>query len=71
VQSRIDKPVEPAIVDELSKKFLDFRRASTEEGLAIDEFDNFPPTRRTLRQFITACHDLDGLVRDVMLPNPD
>ena len=71
VQSRIDKPVEPAIVEELSKKFLDFRRASTEEGLAIDEFDNFPPTRRTLRQFITACHDLDGLVRDVMLPNPD
>jgi transaldolase len=71
VQSRIDKPVEPAIVEELSKKFLDFRRASTEGGLAIDEFDNFPPTRRTLRQFITACHDLDGLVRDVMLPNPD
>jgi len=71
VQSRIDKPVEPAIVEELSKKFLDFRRASTEGGLAIDEFDDFPPTRRTLRQFITACHDLDGLVRDVMLPNPD
>jgi transaldolase len=71
VQSRIDKPVEPAIVEELSKKFLDFRRASTEGGLAIDEFDNFPPTRRTLRQFIAACHDLDGLVRDVMLPNPD
>jgi transaldolase len=71
VQPRIDKAVEPAIVEELSKKFLDFRRASTEGGLAIDEFDNFPPTRRTLRQFITACHDLDGLVRDVMLPNPD
>jgi transaldolase len=71
VQSRIDKPVEPVIVEELSKKFLDFRRASMEGGLAIDEFDNFPPTRRTLRQFITACHDLDGLVRDVMLPNPD
>lgn len=71
VQSRIDKPVEPAIVEELSKKFPDFRRASTEGGLAINEFDSFPPTRRTLRQFIAACHDLDGLVRDVMLPNPD
>jgi len=26
---------------------------------------------RTLRQFVGACADLDALVRDVMLPNPD
>jgi transaldolase len=71
VQSRIDKPVESVIVEELSKKFPDFRRASTEGGLAVEEFDSFAPTRRTLRQFIAACHDLDGVVRDVMLPNPD
>jgi transaldolase len=71
VRSRIDKPVQPGIVDELSKKFLDFRRASTEGGLSVEEFDSFAPTRRTLRQFIAACHELDGLVRDVMLPNPD
>jgi transaldolase len=42
-----------------------------EDGLAIDEFDSFGSTRRTLRQFIGACADLDALVRDVMLPNPD
>jgi transaldolase len=71
VQSRIDKPVDPSIVDELSRKFTDFRRASTEGGLSVEEFDSFAPTRRTLRQFIAACHELDGLVRDVMLPNPD
>jgi transaldolase len=71
VRSRIDQPVEPHIVDALSRKFVDFRRASTEGGLTIDEFDTFAPTRRTLRQFIAACHDLDGLVRDAMLPNPD
>jgi len=47
------------------------RRASTENGLTVEEFDTFPPTRRTLRQFIAACHDLDGIVRDVMIPNPD
>jgi transaldolase len=35
------------------------------------EFDSFGPTRRTLRQFIVACHDLDGLVRDFLLPDPD
>ena len=71
VRSRIDQPVDPHIVDELSRKFADFRRASSEGGLSSDEFDSFPPTRRTLRQFIAACHDLDGIVRDAMLPNPD
>ena len=71
VRSRIDQPVDPHIVDELSRKFVDFRRASTEGGLSSDEFDSFAPTRRTLRQFIAACHDLDGIVRDAMLPNPD
>ena len=71
VRSRIDEPVEPRIVEELSRKFADFRGAYTEGGLPVEGFDSFAPTRRTLRQFITACHDLDGLVRDFMLPNPD
>ena len=53
------------------EKFPDFRRASTEGGLSREEFDTFPPTRRTLRQFITACHELDGQIRELMLPNPD
>jgi transaldolase len=70
-RSRIDEPVPPKMVDELSRKFADFRRAYTEEGLAIAEFDSFGPTRRTLRQFISACHDLDSLVRDILIPNPD
>jgi transaldolase len=68
---RIDEPVPSRMVDELSRKFPDFRRASTENGLSPDEFDSFGPTRRTLRQFIAACHDLAGVVRDILLPNPD
>jgi len=71
VQKRIDNPVEPRVVEELHKKFADFRRAYEEGGLCIDEFDAFPSTRRTLRQFIAACHDLDGIVRDILIPNPD
>ncbi len=71
VRPRIDDPVPANVVETLSRKFPDFVRASTENGLAIDEFDSFGPTRRTLRQFIEACHDLDGLVRDFLLPNPD
>ena len=70
-RSRIDQPVRSQIVGELTRKFPDFRRAYSEEGLSISEFDSFGPTRRTLRQFITACHDLDSLVRDILIPNPD
>ena len=68
---RIDKPVSPEIVDELLRKFPDFRRAYTENGLTLEEFDSFPPTKRTLRQFIAACHELPAIIRDQMIPNPD
>ena len=71
VQDRIDAPVDSKIVNALSNKFTDFRRAICEDGLTVDEFDAFGPTRRTLRQFIAACHDLEMLVRDVLIPNPD
>lgn len=71
VRNRIENPVDPVIVEELSKKFADFRRASSEDGLRVEEFDTFGPTRRTLRQFVSACHDLDAVVRDFLIPNPD
>ena len=71
VRNRINEPVREEIENELSRKFEDCRRASTENGLSIAEFDSFGPTRRTLRQFITACHDLDAVVRDVLIPDPD
>ena len=71
VRPRMDQPVQPAVIETLLRKFPDFRRAYTEGGLTNQEFDAFGPTVRTLRQFITACHDLDGLVRDFLLPIPD
>ena len=71
VRSRINEPVRQEIESELSTKFADFRRANTEQGLSIEEFDAFGPTRRTLRQFIAAGHDLDSVVRDILIPDPD
>ena len=68
---RIDNPVGPEIVDALLRKFPDFQRAYREDGLSTRDFDFFPPTRRTLRQFIAACHELPAIIRDHMLPNPD
>lgn len=71
VENRIDTPVDEAIVAQLSKKFPDFVRAYSENGLSVSEFDTFPPTTRTLRQFLVACQDLCALIRDLMIPNPD
>jgi len=71
VRPRMDVPVSASVIDTLSRKFPDFCRAYSETGLVPSEFDSFGPTRRTLRQFIAACHDLDGLVRDFLIPNPD
>jgi transaldolase len=68
VVPRIDKPVDPKIVEELLRKFPDFRRAYEEDGLSVDDFDSFGPTRRTLRQFIGACQDLAAQIRDFMIP---
>lgn len=71
VEHRIDNPVDQKIINELSRKFIDFRRAYEEEGLSVDEFDAYGATARTLRQFIGGYADLLGVIRDFMIPNPD
>lgn len=71
VVSRIDQPVDQKIVETLLRKFPDFERAYSENGLTPAQFDTFGSTRRTLRQFISACAELNSMVRDVILPNPD
>jgi len=67
VENRMDKPVDAAIITELEKKFVDFRRAYDEKGMTVEEFDGFGPTVRTLRQFSQATTDLILKIRDMML----
>ena len=71
VRPRMDEPVDPAIVAELTGHFADFVRAYEPDGLTIDEFDSFPPSVRTLRQFIASYHELLHAVGEALLPNPD
>ena len=71
VKPRMQDPVDPRIVSELSRKFPDFRRAYEEKGLAPEEFASYGATARTLRAFIGAYRDLLAFVRDFMLPDPD
>ncbi len=63
--------VDAQIVDTMYAKIPDFRRAYDPDGMAVAEFDSYGATVRTLRTFIAAVHDLNGVIRDFMLPNPD
>lgn len=69
--NRIDIPVDKKIIDTLTERVPEFRRAYDVDGLSIDEFDSFGATRRTLRQFLEANAELDALVRDVLVPQAD
>jgi transaldolase len=69
--SRIDVPVDQALIDDLLARIPDFRRAYEPDGLAPAEFVTFGATARTLRSFVASYHDLVGVVRDIVLPNPD
>ncbi len=53
------------------EKTPDFRRAYDEDGMTVEEFDDYGATVRTLRGFIASAHDLMAEIRDFMLPNPD
>jgi transaldolase len=71
IVERFSRPVPSELIEELYQNFPDFRRAYDLDGLAIEDFDTYGPTVRTLRSFISSYHDLISVIRDFMLPNPD
>jgi transaldolase len=71
IVERIDNPVPEEIVDELYRRFDDFRRAYDVDGMTVSDFDSYGASVRTLRTFIKSYEDLVSTVRDYMLPNPD
>ena len=69
--ARIDVPVEPALIADLSDRIPDFRRAYEPDGMTPDEFESYGASARTLRAFVKSYHDLMGAIRDLVLPDPD
>lgn len=67
-EDRINVAVDPKIIDVLRDRLPDFAKAYDVDGMTVEEFDSFGPTRRTLRQFLEANAELDALVRDVLVP---
>jgi transaldolase len=67
----LDDPVDPGILDALVTNLEEFRKAYDPDGLTPAGFDSYGATRRTLRQFLAATNELESLVRDIVVPNPD
>jgi transaldolase len=70
VRPRFDDPVPAEAIEELERLVPDFARAYEPDGLAVEDFDAFGATVRTLRQFIASYQELVATIRDVILPNP-
>jgi transaldolase len=67
IENRMDTPVNPEIIAELERKFLDFRRAYDENGMKPVEFDSYGATVATLRQFCQATTKVIAKIQDMML----
>jgi transaldolase len=63
--------VDSRLIEDLCERIPDFRRAYEPDGMAPEEFEGFGATARTLRAFIASYHELQGAIRDLVLPNPD
>ncbi len=70
-EPRMDVPVNPAMIEDLYERIPDFRRAYDPDGMTPDEFESFGASARTLRTFVKSYHDLQGAIRDLVLPDPD
>lgn len=68
-EPRMDREVDEHYIEQL-RQIPDFNQAYEEDGLTVDEFMEFGPTRKTLRQFLGADADLDALVREIIVPAP-
>ena len=71
VRPRMDDPIDPAVLDELQRRFPDFVRAYEPDGLAPAEFDDFGPSARTLRAFVASYHEVLHQLGDALVPNAD
>ena len=71
VKERIHDPLDQVVIGEMLARIPDFRRAYEPDGMNVDEFESYGATVRTLRGFISSYHELQGIIREFMLPNPD
>jgi transaldolase len=71
VVDRWADPAPQAYIDELVAHCPEFVKAYEPDGLALEEFETYGATMRTLRAFVASYWELVGTIDDLMIPNPD
>ena len=61
---RLFNPVENYVIDELNKKLVDFKRGWMDDGLAIEEFDDFGPVKLFTSSFIKSWKRVLEIIAD-------
>jgi len=54
----IDEPTDPAVIEELQEKFIEFRMAFNEDGMSITEFAHFGPVLLFRNSFLSGWYSL-------------
>lgn len=60
---RIFNPVPQKVIDELMEKLPDFRRGYLEDGLAVDEFNDFGPVQLFRSSFVKSWEKVLGTIK--------
>ncbi len=68
IENTTDKPMDPKIIEELSNKFEDFRKAYDPQGIVPEDFERYGSTKQTLKGFLGAYSQLVDIIRDLMIP---
>lgn len=64
IENTILKKTDQKVIDELSEKFVEFRRAYNENGLALEDYANFGPVQYFRNAFIKGWHLLLAEIAD-------
>ena len=60
---RLFNPVENYVIDELMSKLVDFKRGYLEDGLEVDEFEEFGPVKLFRKSFIKSWNRILEIIR--------
>ena len=61
---RLFNPVEQKVIDELVEKIPDFKRGWEEDGLGIEEFEDFGPVQLFRSSFLSSWRRVLGLIKE-------
>lgn len=67
VEDRIDKPVDPKILEQLSTHIPDFNKAYKPDGMTAEQFETYGATCKTLLQFLGGYDELISIIRGIMI----